>query len=171
MPKRLSKPQNNDWFNDSLTTLRKKIKTENDFILERTAKSGATKIGEIDLTEHELNKFLLIFHTLLETAENNEVNNSDECDGSADIIFTIVKEILCLIAKNSNDLKLPNFLQKTLRVIKSIFDGTKSKAAAKGSPMEKESEEPSSEASSSSPGGSAETASECDCSSTPEGSP
>ena len=167
MPKRLSKPQNNDWFNDSITSLRKKIKIENATILERTAKSGASKIGEIDLTEHEINKFLLIFHTLLETAENNEVKNTDECDGSADIIFTIVKEILCLIAKNSTDLKLPNFLHKTLKVIKTIFDGTKSKAAARGSPMEKESEEPSSEASSSSPGGSPETASECDCSSTP----
>ena len=164
MPKRLSKPQNNDWFNDSITSLRKKIKIENATILERTAKSGASKIGEIDLTEHEINKFLLIFHTLLETAENNEVKNTDECDGSADIIFTIVKEILCLIAKNSTDLKLPNFLHKTLKVIKTIFDGAKSKAAARGSPME-ESEEPSSEASSSSPGGSPETASECDCSS------
>ena len=164
MPKRLSKPQNNDWFNDSITSLRKKIKIENATILERTAKSGASKIGEIDLTEHEINKFLLIFHTLLETAENNEVKNTDECDGSADIIFTIVKEILCLIAKNSTDLKLPN-LHKTLKVIKTIFDGAKSKAAARGSPMEKESEEPSSEASSSSPGGSPETASECDCSS------
>ena len=167
MPKRLSKPQNNDWFNDSITSLRKKIKIENATILERTAKSGASKIGEIDLTEHEINKFLLIFHMLLETAENNEVKNTDECDGSADIIFTIVKEILCLIAKNSTDLKLPNFLHRTLKVIKTIFDGTKSKAAAKGGSMEKEPEEPSSEAGSSSPSGSSETASECDCSSTP----
>ena len=167
MPKRLSKPQNNDWFNDSITSLRKKIKIENNTILERTAESSASKIGEINLTEHELKKFLVIFHTLIETAENNEVTNADECDGSADIIFSIVKEILCLIAKNSTDLKLPNFLQKTLKVIKSIFDGAKSKAAATRSSMEKEPEEPSSEASSSSPSGGPETAEECDCGSSP----
>ena len=167
MPKRLSKPQNNDWFNDSITSLRKKIKIENNTILERTAESSTSKIGEINLTEHELKKFLVIFHALIETAENNEVTNADECDGSADIIFTIVREILCLIAKNSTDLKLPNFLQKTLKVIKSIFDGAKSKAAAARCSMEKEPEEPSSEASSSSPSGSAETAEECDCSSSP----
>ena len=160
MPKRLSKPQNNDRINDNIASLRKKLKIENDFILERTAKGSTKKIEEIDLTQHEVNKFLVIFHTLLEKAENNDINNTDECDGSADIIFTIVKEILCLIAKNSNDLKIPNFLSRTLKVIKTIFDGTKSQATAARCAMEKESKEPSSEASSSSPGGSSETTSE-----------
>ena len=164
MPKRLSKPQNNDRINDNIASLRKKLKIENDFILERTGKGSTKKIEEIDLTQHEVSKFLVIFHTLLEKAENNDaenndINNTDECDGSADIIFTIVKEILCLIAKNSNDLKIPNFLSRTLKVIKTIFDGTKSQAAAARCTMEKESEEPSSEASSSSSGGSAETTS------------
>ena len=162
MPKRLSKPENNDRADDYIASLRKKLKTENDFILERTTKGCAKKIKEIevDLTQHEVSKFLVIFHTLLETAENDDINSSDECDGSADIIFAIVKEILCLIAKNSNDLKIPNFLSRTIKVIKTIFDGAKSKATTTGCPMEKESEEPSSEASSSSPSGSPETASE-----------
>ena len=48
-------------FDDSDEQLRKKIKLQNQKIIER-----AKEIGEdIDINEYEVQKFLLIFHTLL----------------------------------------------------------------------------------------------------------
>ena len=50
---------------ENFNIIRKKIKTEHDFII---SKSKAIN-RNIDLTEHEVNKFLIIFHTLLETVD------------------------------------------------------------------------------------------------------
>ena len=50
--------------------LRKKIKLENEIILD--------KIKEIDISEHEVEKFLLIFHLLMETVNSEEsLDNTD----------------------------------------------------------------------------------------------
>ena len=56
-----------DRTNDPSSNLRKKIKVGHDFIISR-----AKRINEnLDLTDHEVNKFLIIFHTLLETIDLN----------------------------------------------------------------------------------------------------
>ena len=62
--------------------LRKKIKLENEIILD--------KIKEIDISEHEVEKFLLIFHLLTETVNPEEsLDNTD-----SNVSDTILKIVL-----------------------------------------------------------------------------
>ena len=51
-------------YDNSEDKIRKKIKLETDLILDR--------VQEIDISEHEVNKFLLIFHTFVQTINSNE---------------------------------------------------------------------------------------------------
>ena len=48
-------------YNDSENQLRKKIKLENQKILDKIKEIGE----DVDISEHEVQKFLLIFHTLV----------------------------------------------------------------------------------------------------------
>ena len=50
-------------YDDSENQLRKKIKIENQKILDKIKEIEE----DIDISEHEVNKFLLIFHTLVES--------------------------------------------------------------------------------------------------------
>ena len=50
-------------YDDSENQLRKKIKLENQKILDKIKEIEE----DIDISEHEVNKFLLIFHTLVES--------------------------------------------------------------------------------------------------------
>ena len=144
----------NDWSEDTSSSLRKKIKIENSYILSRARKVEQ----DIDLTEHEVNKFLLIFHTLLETVDFNPNFELEETDGIAtDIILTIVKEIIGLLRNNADTLKLPNILKDTLKVLKTFFDGKKPSTNAEGGSMEKESKKCTSKAGGSSTGSSSKT--------------
>ena len=62
--------------------LTKKIKLENEIILD--------KIKEIDISEHEVEKFLLIFHLLTETVNPEEsLDNTD-----SNVSDTILKIVL-----------------------------------------------------------------------------
>ena len=54
-------------YDDSENQLRKKIKLETDLILEKIQEIEL----EIDYSEHEVHKFLLIFHTLVQTINSN----------------------------------------------------------------------------------------------------
>ena len=111
----------NDRSNDPSAILRKKIKTEHDFIVSR-----AKRINEsIDLTDHKVNKFLTIFHTLLETIDlDSEI--SEETDGIVtDIILKIVLKISELIRQNVDSLPLLKILKDALKVIKELFNGKK----------------------------------------------
>ena len=114
----------NDSSNDPSVILRKKIKVEHDFIVSR-----AKRINEsIDLTDHEVNKFLIIFHTLLETIDlNSEISEGEETDGIVtDIILKIVLKISELVRQNVDSLPLPKILKDALKVIKELFNGKKS---------------------------------------------
>ena len=157
MTKRLSKFEKDDWINDSVASLRKKIKIENDYILERTEKIRNKKPKEIDITKHEVQKFLLILQLLLDKAQEKEINNCDESDGAGDIVLTIVKELFFIIANNSKELKIPKFLSKALKILKSIFDNAKSEDATRECSAEEELEEPSGEANSDGQSGCSET--------------
>ena len=53
---------------NSENQLRKKIKLENQKILEKIKEINE----DIDISEHEVHKFLLIFHTLVETINSQE---------------------------------------------------------------------------------------------------
>ena len=147
--------EENDRSDDASAILRKKIKVEHDYMLSRTRKVNQN----IDLTEHEVNKFLLIFHTLLETVDLDS-DFTDESDGViTDIIFKIVIKISELIRQNVDSLPLPDILKNALKVIKSLFNGQKSTTNSKGGSVETELKEFTSPTGSSSASSVRETAS------------
>ena len=77
--------EENDRSDDASAILRKKIKVEHDYIVSRTRKVNQN----IDLTDYEVNKFLLLFHTLLETVDLDS-DFTDESDGViTDIIIKL----------------------------------------------------------------------------------
>ena len=88
----------NDRPNDPSVILRKKIKTEHDFIVSRAKRINKS----LDLTDHEVNKFLIIFYRLLETIDlNSEISEGEETDRIVtDIILKIVLKISELIRQN-----------------------------------------------------------------------
>ena len=93
--------------------LRKKIKLENEIILD--------KIEEIDISEHEVAKFLLIFHLLMETANSEEsLDNTDST--VSDTILKIVLKISELLKNNIDSLKILEIFKISLKKIKSLFN-------------------------------------------------
>ena len=68
---------------------------------------------EIDIREHEVENFLLIFHLLMETV------NSEE---SLDSILKIVSKISQLLKNNIDSLKIPEIFKIALKKIKSLFN-------------------------------------------------
>ena len=100
------KEDKNDRSNDSSAILRKKIKLEHEFIISKSKIINES----IDLTDHEVNKFLIIFHTLLETVDlSSEIVEGEETDGIVtDIILKTVLKISELIRQNVDSLPLPN---------------------------------------------------------------
>ena len=156
----------NDRTNGTSAILRKKIKTEHDYIL-----SKAKRINEsIDLTDHEVNKFLIIFHTLLDTVDlSSETSELEETDGIVtDIILKIVLKITELIRQNIDSLPLPKILKDALKVIKELFNGKKLTQDSRGGggSMEMELKECTSTSNSSSSSSSETTSSSSDTSTT-----
>ena len=64
--------------------LRKKIKLENDIIIDKIKEH----YEDIDISEHEVQKFLLIFHTLMETVNSEE--SLEETDGVNTDTFVLI---------------------------------------------------------------------------------
>ena len=154
----------NDRTNDTSAILRKKIKTEHDFIL-----SKAKRINEsIDLTDHEVNKFLIIFHTLLDTVDLSSETSELEETGNivTDIILKIVLKITELIRQNIDSLPLPKILKDTLKIIKELLNGKKSTQDSRGGSMETELKECASSTSSNSSSSSETTSSSSNTSTT-----
>ena len=103
-------------YDGSENQLRKRIKLENQKIL--------AKINEIeediDINEHEVHKFLLIFHTLVETV--NSEQPEEETDGFVtDAILQIVNAMAGLLRNNIDTLNIPAVLKSALRKLKSLF--------------------------------------------------
>ena len=81
-------------YDDSENQLRKKIKLENQKILDKIKEMEE----DIDISEHEVHKFLLIFHTLVETINSDQPQ--EETDGFVtDTILQIVNVIAGLFKK------------------------------------------------------------------------
>ena len=116
MPKRSTeetniKNSNSEFqYDDSGDQLRKKIKLENQKIVEKIKKIEAN----IDISEHEVHRFLLIFHILAETINSQE--SHEETDGFvADTMVQIVKIIAGLLKNNIDNLNLPTILKRALK--------------------------------------------------------
>ena len=93
--------------------LRKKIKLENEIILD--------KIKEIDISEHEVEKFLLIFHLLMETVNSEE--SLDNTDGIvSDTVLKIVLKVSELLKNNIDSLKIPEIFKIAIEKLKSLFN-------------------------------------------------
>ena len=156
----------NDRTNDNSTVLRKKNQIGTRLYPFKSKK----KINEsIDLTDHEVNKFLIIFHTLLDTAVDlsSEISEVDDTDGIVtDIILKIVLKITELIRQNIDSLPLPKILKDPLKVINELFNGKKSTQDSRGGSMETERKEYTSTSSSSSGSSGSETTSSSDTSTT-----
>ena len=109
----IESPNSEFKYDDSENQLRKKIKLENQKIVERIKK----KDENIDINEHEVHKFLLIFHILAETTNSQE--SHEETDGLVtDTIVQIVNIIAGLLKNNIDNLNLPAVLKSALKKIK-----------------------------------------------------
>ena len=108
-------------FDNSNEQLRKKIKLLNDNIIERIKEID----DEIDINEHEVHKFLLIFHSLFEKVTSEET--FEETDGILNDTILVVCNIIAGLLKNNIDsLKLPAILKTALKKLKNLFVGVKS---------------------------------------------
>ena len=103
-------------YDDSENQLRKKIKLENQKILEKIKEINE----DIDISEHEVHKFLLIFHTLVETINSQE--SREETDGFVtDTILQIINIIAGLLKNNIDSLNTPAVLKSALKKSKRLF--------------------------------------------------
>ena len=94
---------------------------------------------EIDINEHKVEKFLLIFHTLIETVNSEEVlDNTDRI--ATDTILKIVLRLSELLKKNIDSLKLPEFLKVALKKMKSLFNKQTEQNAERADETEKANE-------------------------------
>ena len=89
----------------------------------------SNKHPEIDVDDHEIQKFLLIFNFSIK-AESDKSSKApeDSEDGIPNIIRTIAARLLRLLHNNIESLKLPDIIKGVLRKIKSFIikdkDGT-----------------------------------------------
>ena len=98
------------------TNLEKKNKLENQKILDKIKEIEE----DININEHEVHKFLLIFHALVETV--NSEQPQEETDGFVtDAILQIVNTIAGLLRNNIDTLNIPAVLKSTLKKLKSLF--------------------------------------------------
>ena len=102
--------------------LRKKIKLENDIIIDKIKEH----YEDIDISEHEVHKFLLIFHTVMDSVNSEE--NLEETDGViTDTFALIISKLSDLLKQNIDSLKLPAILKSALKKLKSYSTSKKQK--------------------------------------------
>ena len=98
------------------TNLEKKNKLENQKILDKIKEIEE----DININEHEVHKFLLIFHALVETV--NSEQPQEETDGFVtDAILQIDNAIAGLLRNNIDTLNIPAVLKSALKKLKSLF--------------------------------------------------
>ena len=76
---------------------------------------------EIDINEHKVENFLLIFHTSMETVNSEEVLEYTD-SVVTDTILKIVLKLSELLKNNIDSLKLPEIFKIALRKIKNLFN-------------------------------------------------
>ena len=106
---------------DTVAGLLKKIKVEQKVVSDNITKN----YPDIDITEHEIKKFVLIFHLLLMTSLNDdeltELKALDTEDGVQDTILLIVMKLLSLLKGNIETLKLPKLIKIGLKKLKCML--------------------------------------------------
>ena len=107
-------------YDDSENQLRKKIKLENQKILEKIKEINE----DIDISEHEVHKFLLIFHTLVETI-NSQEGEEETNRFVTDTILQIVNIIAGLLKNNIDSLNIPAVLKSALKKLNLFIPQTK----------------------------------------------
>ena len=75
---------------------------------------------EINFSEHEVHKFLLIFHTLAERV-NSDQPQEETFGFVTDTILEIVNVIAGLLKNNIDGLNVPAVLRNALKKLKSLF--------------------------------------------------
>ena len=120
-------------YDDSENQLTKKIKLENQKILDKIKEMEE----DIDISEHEVHKFLLIFHTLVETINSDQPQFPDGF--VTDTILQIVNVLAGVLKNNIDSLNIPAVLKSALKKLKSLFI-TRSKDSEKGTTGDLESE-------------------------------
>ena len=81
------------------------------------------KHPEIDIDDHEIQNFLLIFNLLLEAELNKDNLNIDSEDGKPNILITIATKLLDFLHKNIDLLNLPKLINNGLKKLKSFVKG------------------------------------------------
>ena len=111
--------------------LRKKIKLQNQKIIERVKKIGE----DIDINEYEVHKFLLIFHTLFEVVTSEQAVK--ETGGFLnDTILAIVNVIAGLLKNNIENLNLSTMLKTVLKKLQSLYIKTEPKVSEPNTEIE-----------------------------------
>ena len=110
-------------YDEDESQLRKKIKLENEIIIDKIKEN----YENIDINEHEVHKFLLIFYTLTEAINSEE----EEADGGiTDTFALIISNLNGLLMQNMDSLKLPAILKSALKNSKNLFNVKKTKEDA-----------------------------------------
>ena len=103
-------------FDNSNEQLRKKIKLQNQKIIEKVKEINE----DIDINEHEVHKFLLIFHSLFEIVTSEQA--IEEIDGFLnDAILAVVNIIAERLKNNIESLQLPAILKTAFKKLKNLF--------------------------------------------------
>ena len=102
---------------DNMSSLAKKIKLEHKSLSEKISKNHP----DIDVHEHEIYKFLLIFNEILETSLNNATGLTDSEDRIQGNILMVGKGLLKLLKGNIESLQLPTILENALKRLKSFL--------------------------------------------------
>ena len=111
--------------------LRKKIKLQNQKIIERVKEIGE----DIDINEYEVHKFLLIFHTLFEVVTSEQAVK--ETGGFLnDTILAIVNVIAGLLKNDIENLNLSTILKTALKNLQSLFIKTETKVSEPNTEIE-----------------------------------
>ena len=92
------------------TDFSKKIKLEHKLM----SVTISNKHPEINIDDHKIQMFLLIFNLLLE-AELIKENTKDGEDGIPDILITIATKLLELLCNNIDSLKLAKIIKSALK--------------------------------------------------------
>ena len=98
-------------------SLEKKNKLQKELILDKLKDIHK----EIDINEHKVENFLLIFHTSMETVNSEEVLEYTD-SVVTDTILKIVLKLSELLKNNIDSLKLPEIFKIALRKIKNLFN-------------------------------------------------
>ena len=115
-----SKKRNNENINQIDTD--SSIKTYKVDITMSINNESQTELHEIDITEKELHKFLLIFNLLIESHENIDSGEvTDAEDSISDILVLIATKIFVLLQQNIDSLDILKIFKKALKKLKELI--------------------------------------------------